>query len=293
MLNLRRLFDRNRVEYRTHGPNTSKGNINICCPFCCKSSSPDYGFHLGLLESTGQWHCFRNPKHSGRNPTIIFKMLRIPEDQYKDQKFAESAEVYVPDDRDYSEFSYFEPAQHSQECLDYLSSRKFTDPETVCTRFNLKYSPLGKWAGRLIVPLTVGWTGRSMRPHIEPRYKAHTSESGFFAFSQGSTSVIIIEGSIDGMKIATVSSRYDVVGRCGNRISPALLMYLRTKRYFSIYNSPDGDITPQAYLDDMRLLRSYCTWADYIRSTMPEFVKDYGEMEENEARRWLHGALVG
>lgn len=291
MLDIQRLLSKYRVEWKDRGPNTSRGNINISCPLCNKTTSPDHGHHLGILLSTGQFHCFRNAKHSGRSIIVIFRMLGIPKHEYDDQEIKDVEPEYVPDSRNYSAFNFFLPADEDKECLDYLAKRLFTNPIEACGKFNLKYSPEGKWAGRLIIPLTIGWTGRSLRSHIEPRYRAHTSESGFFLHSKGNSSILILEGAVDGMRAATVTSKLDVAGKCGNRLSPALLAYLRERRYLTIYNAPDKDIQFLQYQEEMKLLRSYCTSATIVRATMPEGAKDLGETTESEARQWIHQTI--
>lgn len=288
MLQLRKVFDKYRVVWRDRGPNTSRGNITISCPWCNKTASPDRGEHLGIYEETGQYYCLRNPRHKGHSVLWVFRALHIPDSEYKGDKFAGVVKTEAID-KDYSAFQYFLPAEESREALDYLSSRLFSDPVGVCQKFKLKVAENGKWAGRLVIPLTIGWTGRAMRDHIEPRYLAHTNENGFFFYSSNNknTSVIILEGAIDGMRVGTVSSQFDTIGKCGNRISPALLFYIRSRRYFSIYNSPDGDVPYLQHQEDTRTLRSYCTWADVVKAEMPENIKDYGQMREHEARRWV------
>lgn len=288
MLELRKVFDKYRVVWRDRGPNTSKGNIVISCPFCNKTSNPDRGEHLGIYEASGQYYCLRNPRHKGSNALWLFRALHIPDSEYKGQKFVEAAKTEASD-KDYSAFQYFLPAEESREALDYLSSRLFSSPVDIAQKFKLKVSSSGKWAGRLIIPLTIGWTGRAMRGHIEPRYLAHTNENGFFFYSSNNknTSAIILEGAIDAMRVATVSSQFDVIGKCGNRLSPALLVHLRTRRYFSLFNSPDGDVPYLQHQEDTKILRSYCTWADVVKAEMPEKHKDYGMMKESLARRWV------
>ena len=287
MLDLRRLFDKYRIEWRDRGKNTSKGNVNICCPLCNKTSNPDFGFHLGILERSGQWHCFRNPRHSGRSVVTIFRMLNIPHQEYKDLEFHEVERSEKKIDKDFSLFRYFYPAEESQEAVTYLTNdRLFLDAVGACKKFRLKVDKEGEWAGRIIIPLTIGWTGRSMRSHIEPRYKTESTEDGFFLYRQESKSVFLVEGAFDAMRLATVSSQVDVIGKCGNRLSPALLAYLREANYLSIYNIPDNDIPFDQYFEETRILRSYCTMANVKRLNMPG-QKDFGAMTESATREWL------
>lgn len=286
MIDFRRLFDRYRIEWKDRGPNTSRGNINISCVLCNKSYNKDNGFHLGIFEATGEWHCFRNPKHSGHSIAFILKLLNIPESEYSglkiDQKAFRSEKKH---DKDFSLMRYFQPAEQSVEALSYLEGRLFTRPVDTCQKFKLLVDKEGKWAGRLIIPLTIGWIGRSMREHIEPRYDAYTTEDGFFLYKQSSTSCLIFEGSIDAMRAVSVSSQFDVIGKCGNRLSSALLKYLREAGYMSIYNIPDGDVPFIQHFEETKTLRSYCTKSEVKRLSLPE--KDLGVMVEGQARRWI------
>jgi len=283
MLDLRKFFDRNKIPWRDTGPNTSRNNLNISCPLC----KDDPSFHLAISLNASEYYCFRNPKHAGNNLGRIFYALRIPQSEWKDYKFVSTERIYTPDNKDYSDWKYFTPASESNEALDYLHSRLFERPIEVCKQFNLRVCKEGRWAGKLIIPLTVGWVGRAMRPHLPLRYDAHTSMDGFFKYSHNATSAIIIEGAIDGMRIASVSSQFDVVGKCGNRLSPALLDYLKTKNYVTIYNSPDGTVPFLQYFEETKILRSYCIKSRVVRPEWREEEKDYGALTESATRAAL------
>jgi hypothetical protein len=192
-------------------------------------------------------------------------------------------------DRDYTPFRFFEPAENSDEVLNYLAGRGFEDPIATCRKFNLKYSPQGKWAARLIIPLTLGWAGRAMRPGIEPRYLAHTDEDGFFLYRNKNTSIVITEGALDAMRLATVSSQFDTLAKCGNRLSAGLINHLRNSGYMSVYNAPDGDVGFLQKSMETSELRVHCLLMG-ISVTQIEFpngIKDAAEMHEHEAREWI------
>lgn len=284
MKDLKKFLDRHRIPWKDTGPNTNRHNTNIACPFC--GNDPSY--HLAISNDADEYFCFRNPKHAGTNLGRIFHALKIPSSEWRDYKFTAPERVYVPDGKDYSEFRYFLPAEESPEAIDYLYERLFERPLEICQQFNLKVSKEGHWAGRLIIPLTVGWTGRAMRPHLTLRYDAYTSQDGYFKYSHGSTSAIILEGAIDCMRVSSVSSQLDTVGKCGNRLSPALLDYLKSKNYITIYNSPDSTVPFLQYFEETKILRSYCTKSRVVRTEMPEGEeKDYGGCSETITRRIL------
>lgn len=282
MLNLRALFSKYRIAYVEKGPNCAKGNINIQCCLC---GSADRSHHLAIREETGQWYCFRNPRHHGHNLAFILKKLGIPAKEYAHLVFEEEAPAVYDDKHDYTAFKYFQPAQESEEVISYLESRMFSDPIRVCEQFNLKYAPEGPWAGRLIIPLTIGWTGRAMRPHQEIRYKAHCSENGFFLFKHRSTSCIITEGSMDAMRLGSVSTQFDVIAKCRISTSVAILTYLRETNYASIYYSPDQGVPYSQYRDEIVQIRSYCPRTE-VEKLLPN-KKDFGDTSESETRQIL------
>lgn len=283
-LDIKRLFDKYRVEWHDRGPNTSKDNIAIHCCFC---GNLDRSHHLAINIITFEYRCLRNPKHAGRNLAFLFRKLKIPTSSYAGEKLVVANKTYTPDSRDYSALQYFDRAEESEEAITYLASRLFSRPAEICKKFDLRVSKEGHWAGRLIIPMTVGWTGRAMRSHIQPRYRAHTSEDGFFLFSNKSKSVIIVEGAIDAMRVASVSNQFDILAKGTTSISAAILNYIRERKYLSIYSSPDGNVDFLLANDELKMLRSYCTSAKVKSIKMPLGLKDYGQMFEGETRRWI------
>jgi hypothetical protein len=288
-MDLRKLFDQSRTAWKDRGANCARGHVNVPCPFC--KNDPSY--HMSINEVTGEYYCFRNPKHAGHSLAYLFNALGIPKKAYDatlstfNLKGSLPDRAWTPDDRDYSSFRYFTPAEESDEALAYLESRLFSEPKNVCRQFNLKVSVEGEWAGRLILPLTVGWTGRSMRSHLNLRYKAHTSQDGYFQYNHHSSSAIIVEGAIDAMRIASVTNQFDVYGKCGNRLSPALLLTLHERRYLSVWNSPDGTVPFSQHRLETETLRSYCVKADVKWLRMDEEFKDFGASSETFTRQVL------
>lgn len=280
-LELRKVFDKHRIQWWDKGPNTAKGQISISCPWCNKTSNKDPSHHL-LISSIGEYYCYRNPAHKGMNLGRLFSILNIP---YAGEKFTQTPRAEKVLDKDFSQMQFFQPAEDDPEALAYLESRLFLRPAESCKKFKLLTSKEGVWAGRLLIPLTIGWTGRAMRPHLELRYDAYTTEDGFFLFKQGSTSCLIVEGAIDGMRLVSVSSQFDVIGKCKIKISPAILAYLREQRYISIYNIPDGTVPFSQSFEETRLLRSYCTYSTVKRVQLLK--KDFGIMPESDTREWL------
>jgi len=288
MINIRQLFQKYKIPWIDHGPNVGKHNINVACPFC---GSSDRSYHMAIQEELGYWYCFRNPRHKGQNVAVLLRKLNIPSNEYKGLELKEEGAADYEDHRNYVAWNYFEPAEESQEALDYLESRLFSDPVSICRTFNLRISRQGQWAKRILIPLTIGWTGRSVRKYIEPKYLSYTNADGFFFYSNRSSSVVLMEGPIDCIKFGASTTQFDIIGKCGKRLSPALLVKLREQGYYSIHHIPDSDVPFSQYHGDKKIISSYCTFADISNVTLPVEKKDVGEMQESEVRLWIRDKM--
>jgi hypothetical protein len=246
---------------------------------------------MTIDEVSGQgFYCYRNPKHAGKNFYRLFTKLGISVTKEMVKAFSISTLAIgtAPQEKehDYSLWRHFTPAVISSEALTYLESRHFLFPKEVCKKFDLRIDSTGKWAGRLLIPLTIGWTGRAMRDFIEPRYLSETDDSGLFVHGNGK-SAIVIEGPIDAMRIASVTNQFTVIAGLGSRFSPSLFFFLRQKRFMNIYDLPDGDADPALVEDNRRTLASYCAHSNVKLVNMPRGVKDMGMMDECGTREWL------
>jgi hypothetical protein len=296
MINITQIFDKYQISWRDHGKNVAGDNIVISCCFCNKTSSPDPGEHLAISR-IGEYYCFRNPRHGGHNLVVLFKALGLPKSTYENIQEITVSREYKPEEKDYSQWNYFTPAWADSEAIEYLRSRLFTWPEEIARKFNLRVAKEGNWCGRLLIPLTIGWTGRAMRSHIEPRYDAYTNEEGFFYHSHDSSSAIILEGAIDCMRVASVTTQFDTYGKCRMQISAAMFNQLRERKYQSIWSSPDSTVTFMQAREEISQLRSYCT-RSYI-GQIKNYKKDFGATSETETRSILrrvgydsHGAVL-
>lgn len=284
MIDLKKLLTRHGIHWIDQGPNCGKNHINIKCPLC---GNADKSHHLAINERSGQYYCFRNPRHAGNYCSYIFRVLRIPTDEYKELIFTDSKREYTPDDRDYSAMRYFVPAEQNKKAVQYLESRLFSDPIAAAQKFGLMISEQGIWAGRLIVPLTIGWTGRAMLDGLEPRYKAWTSNDGFFLYRQqaDNTSVIIVEGSLDAMRVASVTTQFDVIAKCRMAISDAIFAYIRDIGYWSVYVAPDTTVPLRQRRIELRAIASYLPNAS--AKGIETGKKDFGATPEDDTRKIL------
>jgi hypothetical protein len=289
MINFQKLFDKYRISWKNTGPNCSPNNTNVNCPFC----TDDPSFHMSI-SNIGEWYCFRNPKHAGLNVAILLKALKIPSFEYADLKIEVSEREYKEDERDYSAWNHFTPAYESEEAINYLRFRLFQQPVEVAKQFNLKVAKEGRWAGRLLLPLTHGWTGRSMRNHLTLRYDAFCSEESYYFYSHNSSSAILVEGGLDAIRGASVSSQFDYYAKCRMALSPAIPRMLREKKYQSIFVIPDSNVLFSQKYEETKLIRSYCTQAEVTNiRKLPDDKKDLCELTESQTRRFLGGLHVG
>lgn len=281
MIDIRRIFDKHRVPWRDHGPNTSKGNINIGCPFC----KNDPSFHMAVAEDGSGWYCWRNSRHQGAGLGYLFHVLKIPTEKMH-LKGSSTALPEPTKEVDLSAWRYFAPAEESRDVCDYLEFRGFSRPRQVCKQFDLKYAPEGKWAARMIAPLTSGWTGRALYPHIQPRYLSQTDGTGLFAQGR-SSSVILVEGPLDAMRLASLTSEFTVIATLGQRLSPTLMFHLRALGTQSIHLIPDSDVPPHLYLYFIRHLASFLPSATITKISVPRGYKDCCEMSEERTYEFL------
>jgi hypothetical protein len=281
-MDLRRTLTKYRVRWADHGPNTSRGWINIQCPLCGHS---DPSHHCRINETLTGWYCLRNHAHKGRGLHYLFRLLKIPEEGLPE--VASTPREYNPREIDYAPFQYFEQASNSSEMLAYLEQRKFLLPVNIVNRFSLKYSQQGRWAGRLIIPLTAGWTGRSVRSHIEPRYLTETDESGFFLYGKGQ-STVLVEGPVDAMKLAAVSNSFLFVAMTGGYLSPSILFTLQDRKVQKLYSVPDNTVQMDHRMALLTTLRTFLPQTQVVNTRLPDQFKDCGEMTEDEARAWLY-----
>ena len=295
-MDVRSWLEIHRITAKVSGNNTSRGYVNINCPLC----PDDPSYHMRIAEDWSHWYCLRGQGHKGRSlKYLMYWVARRSgmdaEELIDDLPAGLNTEVKERPQKEVrnSVFAEFLPADQSQEMLDYLERRLFMFPEETVERFNLKYAPNGNWAGRLIIQLTTGWTGRSVRDHIEPRYESETNDSGFFLYGKGETA-LLVEGPIDAMKIASVSMQFTVLGMTGSRISPALLREIKTRNIKRLILIPDSEVTPAQRVRLTQELRNNLPLVIVTRAALPENpatlepFKDCGEMRESDARRLVY-----
>jgi hypothetical protein len=284
MLDLRELLTKHRVDWRDKGSNCSAGNVNIACPLC----KTDPSYHLALSESGKGWYCWRNPEHHGGKLSYIFRLIGVPTDalpaEAKTTPWVEPRKLKTVDS-----CADFLSAEASVECVQYLRGRGFVDVFSTIRDHDLRYALQGRWAGRLIIPLTEGWTARSIRGHILPRYLSEFNERSFFQHLQpNSKRWIILEGALDAMRIASVSREFNIIALCGQKLSPAIIFSLRSYKPSSVYVVPDEGVSTLTNIKAVNTLASYLPGSPVGLCPTPSGFKDPCTMREGQVLSWLH-----
>jgi hypothetical protein len=240
----RKLFDSIRVNWVDRNRNIPPGNIGIRCPWCGQN---DPSFHMSVSESKPAYRCMRSPqRHSGLNPAFLIQALGFSRtdavrllNEFKTNAPAAERETITRAPGEMQKiWDRFLPAAENQECLDYLyTKRGFPDPVTVCDRYDLRYSPAGQWAKRVLFPVTrenevISWSGRAIRPTDGLRYNMPTMTHTDLLYIPRPIELInvFVEGPMDALKVAvaTESHGISVVGLLGLSLSPAKLLRLRS-----------------------------------------------------------------
>ena len=202
------------IPYVTEGPNTSKGNASIACPWC---GSADKSQHMGLSLDANHpfFGCWRNRSHRGSHPEfLIAKLLGLSREQAKryvevqgsnpdafaeamasltkekEEKDKKRQEIKWPET--FRKFSEPEAgrAPFESRFFDYLKvTRGFgTSPRTwqAIDRFNLHWCLQGEYTGRIIIPvfdhttdILACWQGRAITKKAVNRYKSLEDEKSY------------------------------------------------------------------------------------------------------------------
>lgn len=301
MINWASLLEEIGIPWRDRGRNTSKGNININCPAC---GDDDHGFHMALALTKPGYYCYRNPDHSGRSLGYLLHLLGVEHNQidgllskYNDGDPLDASPapaLHVASDlspawRRFERITSPEGAPF----IRYMQGRGFPNALEVAQQFDLRFSPFGKWAMRLLLPVrikgqVVAWTGRDIRSN--PRLKYLTSEqlhSGMVLCPRPpNRKVVIVEGPLDAYKIVAATKGVAAISMLGKHLNSDRLLHIRklTERCDRVLFCPDADVGVGRYSMTNELSQA-------VRNVelvdLPPGYKDPGEMELYTIRNWL------
>lgn len=196
-----RFFDQQSIPYRTSGPNVSRGNVAIHCPFC---GAADEGQHLSVSVDGKGWRCWRHPDHRGKSPVrLISALLGCPLDQ---AAAISNSGIHVPADFLGSMRAKLFPARataraaayelempdsfkpinsglpSAEPYLAYLRGRGYGNFKMLARMFGLRYCTRGSYKGRIIFPIKqegrlISWTGRTISRNQDLRYKSLSDDA--------------------------------------------------------------------------------------------------------------------
>lgn len=180
-----RFFEQHRIDYSDHGPNISKGNVVIHCPFC---GADDPSQHLSVSINGKGWRCLRRPDvHRGSSPArLIGALLGISLRQAHDLI---GGDHFIPDDfmsrmntllrpvpsvqstlqrlRLPDDFKSFRNVPSARPFIGYMNGRGFPTADflDLAKQFDLRYATSGPFHHRIIFPIyhddrLLNWTGR-------------------------------------------------------------------------------------------------------------------------------------
>lgn len=193
------------IEFVERGPNVSRGNVNISCPFC---GTGDESHHLGISLKGKGWGCWRSRLHRGRRPHRLVQALigcsyieaaRIVGDEQDialsgEGNFANEIEQMMTpgaweedklSDLDWLDTLYpIEAKRHYvAPARSYLEYRGYHGDEVyeLCKLYDLRYAISGPFKMRVCIPVVmeqglVNWTGRDITGSAMVRYKTLTTD---------------------------------------------------------------------------------------------------------------------
>jgi hypothetical protein len=301
-IDYRRLFDDLRVEYVDRGANTSRGHINIACPWC---GGEDPSHHLAINEENGGYFCYRSHgQHTGYSVWKLLIQMRVPRvemerlvERYSNGSQPPPRSEPPPGDTNVY-WDSFGLASESQEALDYLASRGYTDPHFVARRCDLRVCEEGRLARRILLPISdgrriIGYTARAMHARMVPKYLTHPAVSGgVYVPVEPLTErpLFLVEGPFDALKLWAASG-HSVAALLGLALPPGRQLRLRPmlQRATASYLVLDSDqhkITRHTMCRTLQhnAVKPYRP-VYYING--PEGYKDIGDASLGDIAEWL------
>lgn len=236
------LFEQKRVPYVTRGPNVSRGEINIQCPFC---GSADPSHHLGINLESGYWSCWRNALHRGKSPLrLLMRALSISYDEARQvagldvdadptafatlssrlQRTASQTAELKTTTLGFPE--QFRPIRINSRSWRYLLSRGFPpqDANSLIIRYHLMEAFDGPFKDRIIIPYyynnhLLTWSGRAIANSVV-RYKTLSREESVTVATETFYNrdvldapckvLLVVEGAFDVMKLDFYGAQFGV-----------------------------------------------------------------------------------
>lgn len=302
MINFRAVFDELRISWRDRGKNCSRGRINITCPWCDDPSE-----HLSVDETEDQFYCWRC-QEGGHSLIRLFTRLGVDYHSVSDLLNRHNTDVaptvkkvVKPATAITKAWQRFEPAADSDICTRYLQSRGFPSPVSTCRQYDLRMSPAGSWAQRLLVPVNeagvvVTWVGRALRPDLDPKYLLEPCDHPvIYVPREPRKTLVLVEGSLDALKIAVATNAMPVSSAAllGKGYAPDKISRItelaKDCSYILVAMDSDVSIVSVHGLIHELAINVQCP---VKHLPIPSEYKDPGEMEMDKINDWIVNYLV-
>lgn len=278
-----------KVEFTTSGKNTTRGWVNVHCPY---PSCSDPSFHCGINLHTGFHHCWIC---GGKGNMFTFIMTLFS------CSYAKASRLLQP----YGNFINLEPRNdprlntnvkpidlHGFDsilpdiAINYLLNRGF-NPAEIVKKYKILYCHFKKpFAYRIIVPIIlddkiVNLTGRDITGTQDPKYKNLSNEEAvipmkdcLYNLDTVKKTVVICEGVTDVWKIGDGS-----VATMGVEYTPAQLNLLLERNIQNAYVLYDLDAIVKAE----KLCNALSAFIPNVEMNFLCDHNDPGELTEEEA----------
>lgn len=313
------ILDRLGVEYVSTGPKTTRGHVNVACPYC----DEDPGHHMGLSLRTGRYYCWRDVRHRGGDPSaVLAKIADIPYDRAKSEigvagvSPGESIsdlrkrhasllnaheEIKQYDEVEWPAMSFVPSPKRGRAFYNYLKKRGIKLPPSAWADYNMRALTVGRFRHRVLFPAysrdarQIGWTGRAIGSD-SMRYLSHPGgralASAVFAHPVALTMpdrvLVVCEGPMDALKV-------DWFGRAhGVRAVALFSLMLRHEQLDVLIETMDRYQKIIVLLD-----RDAHSASERVRSALscfsptvvrlPEGVKDPGELSKAQVEKMCQG----
>lgn len=255
MIDIITLLEDNDIEFYSSGKNTSRGWVELNCPFC----GNDPSFHLGINLSSGIYHCWIC---GAKGPLKKYLQHQLGLSREKVKKLTSEYGINFHEEeepkRNAAQIVFPKGLEDSipQPHKNYLRRRGF-DADYVIKKYQLKayYHVGGKWSYRLVIPIfidgeIVSFIARDVTDKQTPKYKNLSNEQsiinvknclyGIDSIKKGGKA-ILVEGIFDQWRVGDGSCAF-----LGVEYTNQQLFLLYEKELKEVYVMFDSDAIKKA-----------------------------------------------
>lgn len=277
----------------------------------------------------GGWNCWRSDQHSGKSPAyLVAALLNIPLDRAKEivgesvfipENFLDVVKNKISPEKTKDQKTLKLPKEFRRIDINRPSAKHFVNylrsPErgfslsqiaSLSDEYGLRYCKEGRFNGRIIFPVwydgsLVTWTGRTIYPHVDLRYKTleTTSDDPKRITAAGpitdyllwydqlidnverADTLILCEGPFDSLKVSVIGRNYGIESTCFTTATPSSRQIQLAAELAEVY--------PHRYLLlDRGTLGNAIRTAANLRTlnfkvlTLPPQIKDPGLLTKDE-----------